>query len=281
MSARSILITGCSTGIGYDAAHRLARRGWQVFASCRRPEDCERLRAEGLASPVIDHADESSIASGLAEVLEATGGRLDALYLNGAHATPGAVEDLPRGALREIFEANVFGVHDLARRALPAMRAQGHGRIVVCSSVLGFVATPWRGAYVSTKFALEGLVDALRLELRGSGIHAILLQPGPIDTPFRRNSIPHFERWIDWENSAHSAFYRTRGRPWLYGEGAAARGPTAGFQKPPSAVSDALIRALEDTRPRARYRVTVPTHVLAAARRVLPVGALDWLLSRG
>ena len=190
MPPRSILITGCSSGIGYDAAHTLHKRGWRVFATCRQQSDCDRLIAEGLESFPLDYASETSIAAAVAEVRLRTGGTLDALYNNGAYACPGAVEDLPRGALREIFETNLFGYQDLTIKVIPLMRAQGHGRIINCSSVLGLVGAKWRGAYVATKFAMEGLSDVLRIEMRGTGIDIILIEPGPFpprsgSTPFR------------------------------------------------------------------------------------------------
>lgn len=273
---KSILITGCSSGIGLDAARGLKARGWRVFATCRREEDCERLRAEGLESFRLDYSDEASIEAAVAEVVARTGGTLDALYNNGAFACPGAVEDLPRGALREIFETNLFGYHDLTRRVIPLMRAQGHGRIVNCSSVLGLVALSWRGAYVATKFAMEGLTDVLRIEMRGTGIEVILIEPGPIATKIRENAIPQFEKWIDWENSARREDYaRLRGR--LYG-------PKTGkdaFELGPEAVTAKLIQALESKRPKARYYVTTPTYLMGFARRVLPVRALDWLIAKG
>jgi len=271
-----LLVTGCSSGIGRDAARTMAARGWRVFAACRKPEDCARLRAEGLESPRLDYADPLSIETALAEVLAATDGRLDALFNNGAHATPGAVEDLPVDALREIFEANVFGWHDLTRRVLPVMRAQGFGRIVQCSSVLGFTPMKWRGAYVSTKFALEGLTHVLRLEMRDTPIKVILIEPGPITSRIRANSIPHFERWIDWQNSPRAGQYRNTLRKRLYSD----RGPDR-FELPPSAVSAKLIHALESPRPRARYFVTAPTWAMAILGRLLPVRAMDWLVAKG
>ncbi|WP_417604393.1 SDR family NAD(P)-dependent oxidoreductase [Primorskyibacter flagellatus] len=276
MPRKSILITGCSSGIGYDAAHALRDAGWQVFASCRQEADCALLISEGFASPRIDYAEPESIVLGLSEVLEATDGTLDALFNNGAFATPGAVEDLPRGALQEIFETNVFGVHELTTLVLPIMRAQGQGRIINCSSVLGLVTAPWRGAYVASKFALEGLTDSLRIEMRDTDIKVILIEPGPIATPFRKNSIPHFERWVDWENSARAAQYRDTLLKRLYEDD----GPTP-FELPAAAVSKVLMRALNARRPRARYAVTVPTRVMAFLRRILPVRMLDALLSRG
>ncbi len=273
---KSILITGCSSGIGRDAAIGLQRRGWRVFAACRKPEDCDMLRDQGFESPRIDYADESSIAAGLTEVLDATGGTLDALFNNGAFASPGAVEDLPRGALREIFETNLFGVHDLTRQVIPVMRWQGHGRIVNCSSVLGLVSAPWRGAYVASKFALEGLTDTLRIEMRDTPLKVILIEPGPVTSRIRQNAIPHFERWIDWENSPRAAQYRRGLRRRLYED----RGPDR-FELPPSAVTEKLWRALEDPAPRARYYVTMPTYAMGLLKRVLPTAMLDWLLAKG
>lgn len=272
---RTILITGCSSGIGYDAAKGLRARGWRVFATCRQEADCARLRAEGLESFVLDYADEASIAAAVDEVVARTGGRLDALYNNGAFACPGAVEDLPRGALRAIFETNLFGYHDLTRRVIPLMRAQGHGRIINCSSVLGLVALKWRGAYVATKFAMEGLTDVLRIEMAGTGIKIILIEPGPITSRIRENAIPQFERWIDWENSARAAEYAAlRGR--LYEK----TGPD-NWELPASAVTAKLIRALEHPNPKPRYYVTVPTHLMGLLRRILPVRVLDWVIARG
>lgn len=275
MESRSLLITGCSSGIGYHAAHAMAARGWRVFATCRQESDCARLREEGLESLRLDYTDADSISSAVSEVLERTGGRLDALFNNGAHATPGAVEDLPTDALRAIFEANFFGWHELSRQVIPAMRAQGHGRIVQCSSVLGLVGLKWRGAYVATKFALEGLSDVMRLEMRDAHIDMILIEPGPITSRLRVNAIAHFERWVDWEASPRAEQYRTRLLKRLYKQTGRDR-----FELPPDAVTRKLIHALESRKPKPRYFVTVPTHAIALLRRVLSTRALDRLLAR-
>ncbi len=272
---RSILITGCSSGIGYDAAHGLKRAGWRVFATCRKEPDCERLRDEGLESFRLDYTDEASIADALAEALERTGGTLDAVFNNGAYGCPGAVEDLPTGALREIFETNLFGYHELTRRVVPVMRAQGHGRIVNCSSVLGFVPMRWRGAYVATKFAMEGLTETFRIEMADTPIHVILIQPGPITSRIRVNSIPHFERWIDWEASPRAEQYRTTLLKRLY-EGSG----TDRFELPASAVTAKLLRALEAPNPAPRYFVTTPTYLMNVARRVLPTRMLHRLIGK-
>ena len=273
---KSILITGCSSGIGYDAAHGLAARGWRVFATCRKQVDCVRLRGEGLESFVLDYADEASVSAALAQVLAATGGTLDALFNNGAFALPGAAEDLPRAGLREVFETNVFGWHDLTRQVIPVMRAQGAGRIVNCSSVLGLVCAPWRSAYNASKFAVEGLSDTLRLEMRGTGIEIVLIEPGPVTSKIRQNATIAFEKWIDWENSARADAYRTTLLKRLYDKPGKDR-----FELPASAVTRKLVHALESPRPRARYFVTTPTYIMAALKRLLPTRALDWILAKG
>ncbi|WP_407494980.1 SDR family NAD(P)-dependent oxidoreductase [Pseudooceanicola sp. MF1-13] len=276
MPDRTILITGCSSGIGYHAAHGLREKGWRVFATCRKDDDVNRLRDEGFDSYRLDYTDPDSIGDALDKVLAATGGTLDALYNNGAIALPGASEDLPREALALTFDTNLFGPHDLTRRVIPVMRSQGHGRIINCSSVLGLVTAPWRSAYVASKFALEGLTDTLRIEMRDTPIHVILLEPGPITSQIRKNSQPLFERFIDWENSPRKAQYEATLLKRLYA--APKRDP---FELGPEATTAALLRALEAPRPRARYRVTTPTHAMNVARRLLPTRALDWILAKG
>jgi len=276
MVQKSVLITGCSSGIGYHAAHALKARGWRVFATARKPEDVDRLAAEGLESLPLDHTDPETIRTALAEATARTGGTLDAIFANGAHGLPAAAEDLPTAALREMFEANFFGVHELTRQVLPTMRAQGHGRIVFNSSGFGFTAFPWRSAYVSTKFALEGYADTLRLEFHGTDIHPVLIEPGPIGTAFRVKSQPHFERWIDWQNSPRRAAYERDVLPRLYNES----GKGDRFQLPPSAVTKALIHALEAHRPKARYRVTLPTQAAAVLKRLLSTRTFDRIVTR-
>ena len=274
---KTILITGCSSGIGYDAAHTLAKRGWRVFATCRAEADCDRLRTEGLESLRLDYTDEGSISSTLQEVLQRTGGTLDALFNNGAYAIPGAMEDVPRDAMRAIFEANVFGWHDLTNRVVPVMRTQGYGRIVNCSSVLGLVSMPWRGAYNASKFAIEAISDTLRLELRQTGIKVVLIEPGPITTAFRANAKREFDRWINWRQSALKDLYANR----LVARLNDATQTKDRFELPPSAVTAKLILAIESPRPKARYFVTVPTYIADIMRRLLPTRLLDTILAGG
>lgn len=276
MIQRSVLITGCSSGIGLAAAHGLRARGWRVFASCRNPNDCARLIAGGFDSPQIELRDSDSIRAGLQEVLKATGGTLDALFNNGARGMPGAVEDLPTDALRDLMESNVVGWHDLTRQVIPVMRAQDHGRIVQNSSVLGYVAMRYRGAYVASKHALEGLTDSLRIELRETPIHVSLIQPGPITSDMRKNNAKQFFEWIDWENSTFAEDYR-HGLVKRFLEKQEGLDP---FELQAEAVCKKLVHALESSRPHARYRVTTPAHIMSVLRRVLPTSLLDWVISK-
>jgi len=274
---KTILITGCSSGIGYDAAHTLAARGWRVFATCRAETDCVRLRAEGLDSFRLDYAETASIHAAIAEVVARTDGQLDALYNNGAYAIPGAMEDVPTDAMRAIFESNVFGWHELTNLVIPLMRTQGHGRIVNCSSVLGLVSMPWRGAYNATKYAVEAMSDTLRLELRSTGIKVVLIEPGPITTEFRTNARAEFERWIDWQTSALKELYETK----LIARLRSANDQKDRFELPPSAVTAKLILALEAANPAPRYFVTVNTYLANLMRRLLPTRLSDMILGRG
>lgn len=270
---RSILVTGASSGIGRAAAEILAARGWRVFATARRPEDLTALAAlPGVEAVHLELTDPASIAACAAHVLAATDGRLYAVFNNGAYGQLGAVEDLPTDALRAQFETNLFGWHDLTRRLIPAMRANGRGRIVQCSSVLGIVAMKFRGAYVASKFALEGMTDTLRMELRGSGIEVVSIRPGPIATRFVENALAHLAA-IDTGASVHADVYRRR-------IDRLKRGGASRFKLPASAVVDRLIVALENPRPRAGYPVTIPTILMGWARRLLSDTRLSHLVGR-
>ena len=272
--SRSVLITGCSSGIGLAAVRFLTARGWRVVASARQQQDVERLRTAGHAAVRLDVADAGSIRTALDETLTLTGGRLDALVNNAGLAIPGAVEDLSRELLERQFATNLFGTLELTNGVLPLMRRQGHGRIVMISSILGRVAVPWRGAYNASKFALEGLSDTLRLELRGSGIHVSLVNPGPVRSRFRDNSLANFDAWLDGSASPHRETYvRLRAET-------GAQKDNQPFTAEPEAVARKIAHALESRRPRARYYVTLPAYALATARCLLPVSWLDALLSR-
>jgi NAD(P)-dependent dehydrogenase (short-subunit alcohol dehydrogenase family) len=276
--AHHVLITGCSSGIGYCVAHGLAARGYRVIASARKSDDVERLRAEGLTCIRLDLDSPQSIDAAVDQLAELTVKRLYGLFNNAGFGQPGAVEDLDRETLRAQFETNVFGTLDLTNRLIPWMRQAGEGRIIQNSSVLGLVSLAYRGAYNASKYALEGLYDTLRLELADTGIYAVLIEPGPILSRFRANALDAWRRNIDIDGSAHRETYLATERR-LRREGAAAP-----FTLPPEAVLGKVIRALESRRPRPRYYVTVPTWLLGSLKRVLSSRALDRVLlgvSRG
>ncbi len=266
---RAVLITGCSSGIGYCAAHTLQKRGYRVIASARKMEDVNHLQSEGLDCIQLDLDDPSSIRKAVEAVAARTERRLYGLFNNAGFGQPGAVEDLSREVLRAQFETNVFGTMDLTNRVLPWMREAGEGRIIQNSSVLGFVSLAYRGAYNASKYALEGLYDTLRLELDGTGIYPVLIEPGPIISRFRENAFAAYQRNIDVESSAHrEAYLATEKR-------LTEKDPVAPFTLPEDAVVDKLILALEQPRPKSRYYVTFPTYLFGALKRVLSTRALD------
>ena len=271
-----ILITGCSSGIGLDTALRFKTMGWQVLATCRQDKDCARLTKMGLDSFRLDYEDEASINAGFAEAMARSGGRLDVLFNNGAYGIPAAVEDLPTDALRQIFEANFFGWHHLTRLALPVMFAAGGGRIIQNSSVLGFAALKVRGAYNATKFALEGLTDTMRIELAGSGVHMVLVEPGPIRTRIRENSYLQFKKWITWKGTRLEALYRGALIPRLKQKNP----PKDRFELMPDAVTDAVVHAATSPRPRIRYRITTATTLMMIIKRITTSRGFDRVARR-
>lgn len=271
---KTVLITGCSSGIGACLAGAIHERpGYRVLAAARAPQDVERLRRSGLDAIQLDLADSHSIAAAVDDALARGGGRIDVLINNGAYGQPGAVEDLSREALRAQFEVNVFGTHELTGRVLPVMRRHGRGRIIQISSILGLVSLPFRGAYNASKHALEALSDTLRLELRGSGIHVSLIEPGPIESRFRDNAMRRFEQHVQTEHSPHRERYEAVRERFRSGR------PDP-FTLPPEAVLKKTLLAMEQRRPRARYRVTVPAHALAGLKRVLPDRLFDAMVGR-
>ncbi|MGI9425316.1 MAG: SDR family NAD(P)-dependent oxidoreductase [Hyphomicrobiaceae bacterium] len=271
---KSILITGCSSGIGLASAVRLRQRGWRVLATARGDEDLAHLRNDiGVEAIHLELGDPASVTACVEQAMSLTDGRLDAVFNNAAYGQPGALEDLDGETVRRQFEVNVFALHDITRRVLPYMRARNSGRIVHCSSVLGLVAAPYRGAYCASKFAVEAMADTLRLELAGSGISVSLIEPGPIDTRFVETAMAMARAHVDIENSVH----RNRYEQMIV---SMEKGGKQMFKLPPERVADKLVHAVESRRPKRRYYVTTPTYVVAAARRVLPVSALDWFAAK-
>lgn len=272
MTAKTLFITGCSSGIGYVTAHRIKQRGHRVICSARKIADVERLRHEGFETLQLDLASSGSIHHAFKELVELSGGQIDAVFHNGAYGQPGAVEDLSRSVLKEQFETNFFGTHELNTLLIPLMRKQGHGRIIYNSSILGFVAMRYRGAYNASKFALEGLADTMRIELHGTNIHISLIEPGPIESDFRKNAFAMYKKHIDPSKSFHKETYLAME------ERLQKPGPAAPFTLPAAAVADKVVHALEAERPKIRYYVTFPTYLFAYLKRLLPHRWLDYLL---
>lgn len=270
----NILITGCSTGIGYHAAHHLKSLGYRVFVTARRSEDVDQLNADGFKVYQLDITEYSKVDAMFDDIIKLTNGRLDALFNNAAYGQPGAIEDLSVDVLKEQFETNVFAWHYITNKSLSIMRRQGYGRIIQNSSVLGLVAMPFRGAYNASKFALEGLTDTLRLELMGSKIHLSLIEPGPIDTCFRKNALAKFHKNIDVENSRFSKTYQIQ-------IDRLSKDIANQFTLPPAAVTKQLIKALTSKKPKARYYVTFPTYLFGFLKRILSARLLDKLLVKG
>jgi len=261
---RTIVVTGCSSGIGAHCARALKADGWRVFATVRKPDDLKGLEAEGIEAFLMDYARTETISDLVGAVLERSGGRIDALFNNGAYGQPGAVEDLSTATLRAQFEANFFGWHELTRQIIPLMRKRGEGRIVQCSSILGIVPYRFRGAYTASKFALEGLSITLRMELQGSGIHVSLIEPGPIATRFTANALAKIKENIDLDNSPHAVDY-SRQLARLDGSG-----PVNRHKLGPEAVYSVLKHALNSKNPRPHYPVTTPAKQGMFLKRLLP-----------
>ncbi|NOZ53515.1 MAG: SDR family NAD(P)-dependent oxidoreductase [Gammaproteobacteria bacterium] len=271
---KTVLVTGCSSGIGRCVALGLQRRGHNVFVTARHETDLKNLKTDGLQAIQLNLNDSDSIHSCVANLLTLTNGRIDVLFNNAAYGQPGAVEDLTRQALRAQLETNLLGTLELTNLLIPNMRQQGFGRIIQNSSVLGLVALPYRGAYNASKYALEGLSDTLRLELKGTGIHVALIEPGPIESQFRANAFAAYKKYIDKRHSPHRDTYLAMEKR-LNKKGAAVP-----FTLPPTAVLRKVIHSIESPRPKIRYYVTFPTYLFATLKRLLPHTVLDWVLLR-
>jgi len=272
---KSILITGCSSGIGLCVAKGLHDRGYRVFATTRQRDDVEKLRGMGLTALQLDLNDSNSIKNAMKLILHETDGELYALFNNGAYGQAGAVEDLTRDTLRAQFETNLFGWQELTNLVIPVMRKQGYGRIIQNSSILGLVAMPFRGAYTSTKYALEGITDTMRQELTrtSKNIFVSLIEPGPIISRFRANSLLALQKNIEIEKSVHHVLYKR------VIDRLSIEGPAAPFTLPPEAVLKRVIHALESPKPKPRYYVTVPTYLFAFLRSILPSKLMDKILT--
>ena len=274
MKTKNILITGCSSGIGKDVAITLHNKGWRVFATCRSKTDCTFFKKLGIESFPLDLLKEESINCAVNLVKQKTKSQLDVLYNNGAYAIPGAIQDIPRSAMREIFEVNVFGQIDLINRCIPLMMSSDSPKIINCSSVLGFLSLPYRGLYSATKYSIEALTDALRRENYDSKIKFVLIQPGPINTDIKKKSVKHFEKWIDWKKSVHQKTYENKVIKRLYDNNY--KDSFNGYELQPDEVTKILIKVLNSKKPKARYKITIQTKIAQIMIKLLPTNTLDW-----
>jgi len=272
---KSILITGCSSGIGLDAALTLHKKGYRVFATARKPADVEKLKAQGLESFILDVNDSNSIKNALSAVLEKTGGTLDALFNNAGYMQPGAVEDITRDMMRAQFETNVFGTMELTNLVIPVMRKQGFGRIIINTSILGIVAMPYRGVYNASKFALEGFASTLRQELHSANILVSIIAPGPVESHLRATAHDQYQSTLATGHSVHQSLYKKMEKYFFNPVESERR-----FTKGPDAVTEKLLSALESKKPKAHYYVSVPAHLFAVLRRILPDCCMDWVMNK-
>ena len=274
MKTKNILITGCSSGIGKNVAITLHNKGWRVFATCRSKTDCTFFTKLGIESFPLDLLKEESINCAVNLVKEKTKSQLDVLFNNGAYAIPGAIQDIPRSAMREIFEVNVFGQIDLINRCIPLMMNSDYPKVINCSSVLGFISLPYRGLYSATKYSIEALTDALRRENYYSKIKFVLIQPGPINTDIKKKSVKHFEKWIDWKKSVHQKTYENKVIKRLYDNNY--KDSFNSYELQPDEVTKILINVLNSKKPKARYKITIQTKIAQIMTKLLPTNTLDW-----
>lgn len=272
---KSILITGCSSGIGLHAAITLKNRGFHVFATARKQEDVDKLVAFGLDGLVLDVNESASIQNALERILAKTGGTLYALFNNAGYVQAGAIEDLSRAMMRAQFETNVFGAMELTNRVIPIMRKQGLGRIIQNTSILGIVSMPYRGAYNASKYALEGFSNTLRQELRKTGIYVSIIVPGPVHSDLRKNAYVYYHSSIASQPSIHKDLYQSMERYFF-----APKENERQFTSGPEAVTKKLIHALDSGHPKAHYYIGFPAHLFAWLRRLLPDSAMDWLMNK-
>ena len=262
---RSVLITGASSGIGFATAHQLLDRGWSVFAAARRLDAMETLRSRGAEVLPLDLADQESRVQ-LADVISCRVGALDALVNNAGYGETGPVETMPIERARAMFEVNVFGLIGLTQLLLPSMREQRRGRIVNLSSIAGRFVTPGAGWYGASKHALEGISDALRLELHSFGVQVVLVEPGLIRTGFEAVSAASLQQQVD--DPVWGAMMRRVAAGWAEGF---RRGSS------PELVAHTIVSALETSSPKPRYRCGSESEALVL-QRFIPTQLWDALV---
>lgn len=270
---KSVLVSGCSSGIGLATAKLLREKGWTVFPTARKVEDLDMLEQNGFQSIQMDVSSSVSINAAVEEVLSENNGHLGAVVNNAGFGMPGAIQDLTRDAMRHQFEVNLFGLQELTNRLIPVFREQGYGRIVNVSSVVGRIALPFMGIYSASKFALEAVSDVQRVELSPDHISVSIVEPGPIQTRFSTNCAGEGEVALDTEQSRFGPSYRKYFDKRRNGGMSEDR-----FRLPPEAVAEKILHAVESRNPKIRYCVTLPAHLGSLAARFVPAGLIDRVL---
>jgi len=271
---RNILITGCSSGIGLETAKILKKEGIKVYASARKEEDVKMLQDLGLNTFLLDVTNPAQIKEALDQILK-NDAKIDAVFNNAGFGQPGALEDITVPVLKEQFETNVFGLHELTRQVLPIMRAQGYGKIIQHSSVLGIISLRFRGAYNASKYAIEGLADTLRLELANTKIFVSTINTGPVTSKFRDNAVKKFQKNVDQENSAFKNEYKNELNARLEND----KDDTP-FNLPASSVANVILKIMNTDKPKPRYYVTKATYILGFLKRILSTSLLDSILKK-
>ncbi|MCP4969661.1 MAG: SDR family NAD(P)-dependent oxidoreductase [Arcobacter sp.] len=269
---QNILITGCSSGIGLQTAKTLKQNGIRVYASARKEEDVQMLKDLGFNTFLLDVTNPSHIKDALEQIVK-NDSKIDAVFNNAGFGQPGALEDIQTKFLKEQFETNVFGLHELTRQVLPYMREQGYGKIIQHSSVLGLISLKFRGAYNASKYAIEGLADTLRLELDNTKISICTINTGPVTSKFRENAIKKFQENVDQENSSYKKEYDTQLNARLESDK-----DTTPFNLPATSVANIIQKIMNTDNPKPRYYVTKATYILGFFKRILSTGLLDKIL---
>lgn len=267
----TILITGCSSGIGYQTALYLQEKGYKIFATARKEQDVLKLQELGLTSFLLDVTKHQTITDTLDKILKQTNGKLDVVFNNAGFGQPGAIEDISTNVLKEQFETNVFGLHEVTLQALKIMKKQGYGTIIQHSSVLGIVSLKLRGAYNASKYAIEGLTDTLRLELKDTNIDVTLLNTGPVTSDFRKNAIQKTLDNIDIDNSRFKE---------AYSKSMEADKRTVPFNLEAIEVAKVVEKIIKSRKVNPRYYITKATYILGFAKRILSTAKLDFILNK-
>jgi len=267
----TILITGCSSGIGYQTALYLKEKGYKVFATARKEEDVKKLQNLGLTSFLLDVTKQQTITDTLVKVLELSDGKLDVVFNNAGFGQPGAIEDLSTDVLKEQFETNVFGLHEVTIQVLKIMKKQGYGTIIQHSSVLGIISLKLRGAYNASKYAIEGLADTLRLELKDTNIDVTVLNTGPVTSDFRKNAIQKTIENIDIDNSRFKE---------AYDKSMNADKSAVPFNLEAIEVAKVVEKIMKTKKVQPRYYITKATYILGFAKRILSTSKLDFILNK-